>query len=276
MSTPTSPHQVPSASTGRRTFLLFLLGAFVLNVFVMYLNACVQLWESALVMSGVAFVVFAFMAVPSILREPGASPAKRWGYTLALLVYGAVMLGSSYHLVNLYALVHVDNASQPVTVELDGKPWLTARLNATRTVRLVVGSYTLTVRAQDGTELERRKITVTSHKEYILNIQGAMAYYRTTAKYASFGGGHSDGVHTHNAWFEPTEDYLFQAPPDSLRVRHDTGSVTLTYLRRASKLPQDWGGEPAGWVRGVVNGVYLIALITLLCVYWNVGRNRPS
>jgi hypothetical protein len=69
-----------------------------------------------------------------------------------------------------------------VTLELDGRPWLTVTKGQTLETRLFRDAHELVVRLRaTGKQLDRRRIVVGSSKAYVLNVLGMQTSYRGMA-----------------------------------------------------------------------------------------------
>lgn len=134
--------------------------------------------------------------------------------------------------------VHVDNYSpSDLAVEMDGKPWLTVGTRSTQQKRLPRGTHEVVVKdAKTGEQADKMTVTVDSGGPYILNLLGATTYLRGQKSYAKVAVGMAAGdpapTIINDKWFQASVDYLFEMPPNSIKVSKGTMSATRTFLVR--------------------------------------------
>jgi hypothetical protein len=161
------------------------------------------------------------------------SPVGYWSAVLAVWLAAGWLLA--------YGTVHIDNESKrALVVELDGREWVRCRPRSSVVRQLFWGTRRITVRpAEGGAALQ--ELTVTVHRKvYVLNLLGAQSYYRGEVRYG-------DGVDLaapafppparafNDEWFEADADYVFESPPNGIRVRsRGLRQVRRTYLRRGA------------------------------------------
>jgi len=183
------------------------------------------------------------------IRREGLQPRL-----LLVLVYVWSVLGL-FCLVGIWfatGTVHIDNYSQQaVKIELDGASWVDAPRGSTRQVRVRRGSHRIAVRAPEGDEpLQALTVAIEGRGVYVLNVLGAQTYHKGSVHYGGMrfspGADDLENQDVKDAWLDVTKvDYLFQSPPDSIKVSVSKGmpasvvSEKRTCLTRISPLPAE-------------------------------------
>jgi hypothetical protein len=198
--------------------------------------------------SGGGVGLLVFVALIFLLADRRPRVRRRcWACLGHAIALGFVLVvAAAIHLLFPQARVHLDNNyAEDVQLELDGKPWLHLPTRSTTRRWLRKGTYTLVVRsADDARELDRMEITVDGAGNYVLNVLGAMRYYRGRALYEINNRGglrEPDEVVVTDRWFRANAYYLFQTPPEKIWVqdrRHERpGPISRGYLERDPELP---------------------------------------
>jgi hypothetical protein len=135
--------------------------------------------------------------------------------------------------------VFVDNYStQNVRLELNGEEWLALESASSEITTLRKGKHELVVRQRaGGKELDRMIIDVDGFGPFVLNVLGAMTYYKGTKTYVTPGAAapslrNQVSERIDKKWFAPNVDYCLSPVPESVLGR---GWEAKTFLRRVQR-----------------------------------------
>jgi hypothetical protein len=141
--------------------------------------------------------------------------------------------------------VYVDNFSdKALRVDVDGRGWLTCEPGSTQMKQLRCGRHHIVVRDAGTNEVKDERDEWVNGRDipYVLNLLGAQRYYRGTVRYGglSFSFGKETPEEIKAPWFKADVDFLFEDPPQSIKVSVPKGQSSVlsseekTYLTRGA------------------------------------------
>ena len=214
--------------------LLVLVGIALLVAATAWLFAS----ESVLQVGGGLGILGLVLLFWSAIRERDAA-------SFLLFLYSGLLLGIWTYVGygSLRVPIYLDNYSEyDVQLLVDGDPWISIDRNESLKKDLRTGRHRLDILSlPDQEALRAFDVVIENRKGYVLNVLGAMTYYRGTVQYGSvlaLPPEREPEQRITQEWFEPKAYYVFQDPPESIEVPSRSGIEQRTYLRRAgSKRP---------------------------------------